>query len=153
MTYVGAEGPANARLAAIGEAPGAEEERLGRPFVGSTGKIVEDLLSSLGMPREEVYLSNVVKIRPPGNNLEALNLIGKSIDDFIPQLQEEITKLSPNAVIAFGNTALTALTGLKGIEKYRGSILPCSFHSTKIIPTIHPAWLLHSEGEEGKLRS
>jgi uracil-DNA glycosylase family 4 len=153
MTYVGAEGPANARLAAIGEAPGAEEERLGRPFVGSTGKIVEDLLSSLGMPREEVYLSNVVKIRPPGNNLEALNLIGKSIDDFIPQLQEEIRKLSPNAVIAFGNTALTALTGLKGIEKYRGSILPCSFHSTKIIPTIHPASLLHSEGEEGKLRS
>src|SRR6266702_1059970 len=153
MTYVGSEGPANAKLAIIGEAPGAEEERLDRPFVGSTGKIVDDLLLSLGVRREEVYLSNVVKIRPPGNNIEALHLIGKSINDFIPQLQQELELLQPNAVIALGNTALTALSGQKGIEKYRGSILPCSLSSTKVIPTIHPASLLHSEGEDGSLRS
>jgi uracil-DNA glycosylase len=153
MIYVGGEGPSNAQLAAIGEAPGAEEERQGGPFKGSTGKIVDDIFLSLGIQRSSVYLTNVCKVRPPNNNIDNLKLIGRKIDDFIPQLQEEIRQLNPNAIIAFGNTALTALTGLHGIEKYRGSILPCNFHTTKIIPTIHPASLLHSEGEEGKLRS
>ena len=147
LTYVPAEGPANAKLAIVGEAPGGEEERLERPFVGSTGKIVDDVLESLGVKREEVYLTNVVKVRPPGNNIEALHILGKSINDFIPQLQEELRQLQPNAVIALGNTALTALTGYHGIEKYRGSILSCSLSTTKVIPTIHPASLLHAEGD------
>ena len=152
MIYVPAEGPSNARLAIVGEAPGAEEERLSRPFVGSTGKIVDDILVSLGISREQVYLTNVVKIRPPGNNIDSLHILGKSINDFIPQLQREIEELNPSAVIALGNTALTALTGYHGIEKYRGSILPCSLSTTKIIPTIHPASLLHAEGDSS-LRS
>lgn len=152
MIYVPAEGPSNARLAIVGEAPGAEEERLSCPFVGSTGKIVDDILVSLGISREQVYLTNVVKIRPPGNNIDSLHILGKSINDFIPQLQREIEELNPSAVIALGNTALTALTGYHGIEKYRGSILPCSLSTTKIIPTIHPASLLHAEGDSS-LRS
>src|SRR5258708_38636292 len=125
MNYVGREGYAKLKLIVVGEGRGAEEERIGRPFVGSTGKIVDELLESNGVRREEVYLSNVCKVRPPGNNIEALHLIGKSINDFIPQLQEEIRQINPNAIIALGNTALTTLTGFKGIEKYRGSILPC----------------------------
>jgi uracil-DNA glycosylase len=152
MIYVGGEGPSNSRLIIVGEAPGAEEERLQRPFVGTTGQIVNDILEELGVKREEVYLTNVVKNRPPGNNIDALKVLGKCIDDFIPQLQEEIRQISPNAVIALGNTALTALTGFHGIEKYRGSILSCSFHTTKIIPTIHPASLLHAEAD-GNMRS
>lgn len=153
MIYVPAEGPSNAKLAIVGEAPGGEEERLGRPFVGPTGKINDDILESLNCPRLQVYLTNVIKHRPPGNDISKLHLIGKSISDYIPQLQSEILILKPNAVLALGNTALEALTGHKGIEKYRGSILPCTFCSTKVIPTIHPASLLHSEGEDGKLRS
>jgi len=153
MNYVPAEGPSNARLAIIGEAPGAEEERLGRPFVGSTGKIVDDIISSLNERRENIYLSNVVKIRPPGNNINALSVLGRSINDFIPQLQLELETLKPNAILALGNTALTALTGYHGIEKYRGSILPCSLAQGKVIPSIHPASLLHAEGTDGKLRS
>src|ERR1039458_3275504 len=136
LTYVPAEGPSNAKLAIVGEAPGGEEERLGRPFVGSTGTLVDDTLISLGLSRSEVYLTNVVKIRPPGNNIEALHILGKSINDFIPQLQAELEALKPNAILALGNTALTALTGYHGIEKYRGSILPCSLVSNKVIPTI-----------------
>jgi len=151
--YVPAEGSSSAKLAIIGEAPGSEEERLGRPFVGSTGKIVDDICSSLGCPRETLYLSNVVKIRPPGNKIELLHLLGKSINDFIPQLQAEIEALRPNAILALGNTALTALTGYHGIEKYRGSILPCSISQSKVIPSLHPASLLHADGEDGKLRS
>jgi DNA polymerase len=152
LTYVPAEGPSNAKLAIVGEAPGSEEERLGRPFVGSTGKIVDDVLSSLGTRREEIYLTNVVKIRPPGNNIDSLHILGKSISDFIPQLQAELEALKPNAVLALGNTALTALTGYHGIEKYRGSILSCSLSSTKVISTLHPASLLHAEGDSS-LRS
>ena len=152
MIYVGAEGPSNAKLAIVGEAPGAEEERLGRPFVGSTGKIVDDILESFGIRRSEVYLTNVVKIRPPGNNIDSLHILGKNISDFIPQLQLEIDVLKPNAILALGNTALTALTGYHGIEKYRGSILSCSLTSGKVISSIHPASLLHAEGDSS-LRS
>lgn len=147
LIYVPAEGPSTAKLAIIGEAPGGEEERQLRPFAGPSGKMVDDALLSVGTSRERVYVSNVVKIRPPGNNIDALHLLGKSIDDFIPQLQEELRQLNPNCIIALGNTALTALTGHTGIEKYRGSILPCSFGPFKVVPTIHPAAILHGEGE------
>lgn len=153
MIYVPAEGPSNAKLAIVGEAPGAEEERLGRPFVGSTGKINDDILEQLHTPRSSIYITNVVKHRPPGNDISKLHLLGKSISNYLPQLYDEIRSLNPNAILALGNTALEACTGHKGIEKYRGSILPCTFHSCKVIPTIHPASLLHSEGEDGKLRS
>jgi uracil-DNA glycosylase family 4 len=150
--YVPAEGPSNAKLAIVGEAPGGEEERQGRPFVGSTGKIVDDILEGLRSPRETVYLTNVVKIRPPGNNIDALKTIGKSIDDFIPQLRNEIEALKPNCILALGNTALTALTGYHGIEKYRGSIIPCTLAAGKIVPSLHPASLLHAEADS-KIRS
>ena len=152
MIYVGGEGPSNAKLVILGEAPGADEERQGRPFVGSTGKIVDDVCTSLGVPRETVYLTNVCKVRPPNNDIKKLHLLGKSINDFLPQLHEEIRALNPNAILALGNTALEATTGFRGIEKYRGSIMQCSFHSTKVIPSIHPASLLHAEAD-GKLRS
>lgn len=145
--YVPAEGPANAKLAVCGEAPGGDEEQYKRPFVGASGQMVDNLLTDIGSPREQVYLTNVVKIRPPGNNIDALPSLGKTIDDFIPQLKAELDSLRPNAVIALGNTALTALTGYKGIEKYRGSILPCKLSDCKVIPTIHPAAILHGESE------
>lgn len=149
MIYIPAEGPSNAKLAIVGEAPGAEEERLGRPFVGSTGKINDDILEELNCPRSSVYITNVVKNRPPGNDIDRLGEIGKSIQDYLPQLQAELIALQPNCILALGNTALEALTGYKGIEKYRGSILPCTLIDTKVVPTIHPAALLHSEGEGG----
>ena len=76
-----------------------------------------------------------------------MHLLGKTINDFIPQLQTELDALKPNAVLALGNTALTALSGYHGIEKYRGSIVHCSLSQTKVIPTIHPASLLHAEGD------
>ena len=152
LNYIPAEGPSNAKIACIGEAGGAEEERLSRPFVGPTGKIVRDTFNELGIDDTSVYYSNVVKVRPPGNNIEALHLLGKHIEDFIPQLQLEIETLKPNVILALGNTALTALTGYHGIEKYRGSILPCTLAAGKVVPSIHPASLLHAEGDSG-LRS
>jgi uracil-DNA glycosylase len=152
LIFVPATGPSNAKLAIIGEAPGGEEERLLTPFVGPTGKIVDSILGELGINRNEVYFTNVVKVRPPGNNLKELHHLGVSIETYLPQLHEEVRQLNPNAILALGNTALEACTGFKGIEKYRGSILPCIFHQTKVIPSIHPASLLHAEAD-GKLRS
>lgn len=147
MRRVEGYGPSNARLVVVGEAPGGHEEQLGRPFVGPTGKIVRDCLSSAGIKPEEVYMTNVVKVRPPGNQIKLLKTIGYELSDFIPQLWEEINAIKPNCILAFGGTALTALTGMDGIEKYRGSILQSCYASTKVVPTIHPAALLHSETE------
>lgn len=149
MIYVPGKGPNNAKLAIVGEAPGLHEERLGYPFAGPTGEMVNDLLSGA---RDRCYLTNVVKVRPPDNDIKKLHLLGRKINDFIPQLQEELNLLRPNAILAFGGTALEALTGYKGIEKYRGSILPSILTTSKVIATIHPASLMHKESE-GRMKS
>lgn len=152
MIFVPGSGPASAKLAIVGEAPGAEEERQGIPFVGKSGAMVDNYLKTAGMPREYCYVTNVVKVRPPGNDIKKLGLLGKSIDDYLPQLWAELEALQPNCILAFGNTALTALTGQRGIEKYRGSLLQTIKGNFKVIPTIHPASLMHKEAD-GKMRS
>ena len=152
MIYVPGIGSSSAKLMIVGEAPGAEEESQRRPFVGPSGQIVNDLLNDCGVHRDEVYITNVVKVRPPGNNIKLLGQLGKSVDDFMPQLWEEIQSISPNVILAFGNTALQALSGHKGIEKWRGSILQNLHGYPKVVPTIHPASLLHAEAD-GKMRS
>lgn len=140
--YVGGIGPSGAKLAVVGEAPGADEDRLGVPFSGSTGRMLNETLSELGSDRSEVYLTNVVKHRPPNNDLSKLHLIGHSIEEYIPQLENELKTLNPNCILALGGTALEAITGLKGIENYRGSILQSRF-LIKTVPTIHFASLFH----------
>jgi DNA polymerase len=152
MIYVGGEGPSNAKLAAIGEAPGADEESAGRPFVGPSGRLFNKTLQEAGGNREETYVTNVVKIRPPGNRIKDLHILGKKIEDFLPQLEDELNHLQPNCILALGATALETLTGKHGIEKYRGSILQCKFGPWKIVPTIHPASILHGESD-GKMHS
>lgn len=147
MIHVPGIGSSSAKLAIIGEAPGREEEAAGLPFIGSTGKMVDSMLLSSGSSRDQVYLSNVCKVRPPGNDIKRLKEIGVDIQDHLPQLIEELRVLKPNAILALGNTALRYLTGEDGIKKWRGSILPCKFSSAKVIPTIHPAAILHGEGE------
>ena len=153
MRYVPGIGPSNAKLMIVGEAPGANEEMQGLPFVGATGKMVDEFLRNAGVKREEVYLTNVVKYRPPNNNINMLYCLeGKTVDEYIPQLWEEIDTLKPNCILALGNTALKGLTGMQGIEKYRGSILKTIRGYPKVVPTLHPASLMHKEAD-GKMRS
>jgi uracil-DNA glycosylase family 4 len=149
--YVPGEGPSNAKLVAVGEAPGGEEDRLSRPFVGPSGRLIDSVFQELGCPRESIYVTNVVKHRPPDNNLKKLSLIGKRIEDYLPQLFDEINAIKPNAILALGGTALEALTQYNGIEKYRGSILQSNL-GIKLIPTLHPASIFHGEAE-GKMKS
>ena len=145
--HVPGYGCSSAKLVLVGEAPGRHEEDAGRPFVGPSGDLVDEVLHFAGISRDEVYMTNVCKVRPPDNKIEKLSMIGHSIEEFLPQLWLELETLNPNCILAFGNTALEALTGFRGIEKYRGSIMKCSKTGHKVIPTLHPASLIHQSGE------
>lgn len=147
MVYIGGQGAPNAKLMLVGEAPGRFEEQKGYPFAGPTGQMVDKLIQQAGLLRSELYLTNVVKIRPPDNKLHRLEELGKSVSDFTPQLWEEIHAIKPNCILAIGNLSLKVLTGQTGIKKWRGSILPSLDGLPKVVPTIHPASILH--GEEG----
>jgi len=146
--YVGGFGCSAAKLMLVGEAPGKQEEEQGLPFVGAAGDLVDSCLRVAGVTRDDVYITNVVKVRPPNNEIKRLSEIGYNIEDFIPQLWDEVATINPNCILALGSTALTALCGLSGIQNYRGSILP-NIHSglPKVVPTIHPAALLHETKE------
>jgi DNA polymerase len=146
--YVGGYGCSSAKLLICGEAPGGHEVETGVPFSGPSGGLLNQALEYGGTSRDACYATNVVKVRPPNNRIEDLKLIGHSIEEFLPQLYEEIETMKPNCILAVGNTALTALTGLKGIQNYRGSILQYSRTGCKVVPCLHPASLLHESGGE-----
>jgi uracil-DNA glycosylase family 4 len=145
--YVPGEGPGDANFAIVGEAPGSHEDRIGKPFVGPTGDLLEEMLSEVGVHRSEVYLTNVVKYQPPGNDIKKLPMMGIDLDKCVSDLWIELNAIKPNCILALGNTALKALSGKDGIQKWRGSVILGKDAKTKVIGTIHPAALLHSEGE------
>lgn len=155
--YVGGIGPSGARIALVGEALGAEEEAKGLPFVGTAGKKLTELLREAGINRDECYLTNVVKYRPPLNDFKRLDEIGVSLEESVKQLFTELRSLNPNIVIALGERALNALTGKKGIGKYRGSLLQAQYADFKVIATIHPSAICRAENpydkDEDKIKS
>lgn len=149
--YVPGIGPFEPDLMAIGESPGKHENDQGTPFVeyAPTGRIVTELLTAAGIPRGEVYLTNVVKYQPPFNDFKKLDLIGVDLQDSIAKLwDDEIRKLRPKCILAIGDEALHAVTGLRGIHNYRGSILTAIDGKTKVVPTIHPGALFPKPGSE-----
>lgn len=145
--WINGEGPSTAKLIVVGEAPGKNEDLYGKPFVGQSGQMVNEFLQKAGISRNEVYVTNVCKIRPPNNEIGRLSEYGKTIADFEPILWNEINAIQPNAILALGDTALKTLTGKTGITKYRGSILQSIQGFPKVIPTVHPAALLEHSGE------
>jgi len=134
------EGPKNARMFLVGEAPGAEEAYHGRPFIGGSGRLLTVLLSKAGINRSEVYISNAIKCRPPGNRKPT----GEEITKCSPILESEIAEVNPNVIVALGDTALSATTYKIGITKFRGIPLP-GLGGKKVIGTFHPANLLWSQ--------
>jgi DNA polymerase-1 len=139
------EGPEQAKIMLIGEAPGETEEKEGRPFCGVAGKVLNGILEECGIKREEVRVSNVMQERPPGNNFDHFytkNEKGKKVPsvallESYARLQSEIAACSPNVIVPLGNEAMKAILGYSGVMNYRGSIL--SSNLGKCIPTIHPA--------------
>lgn len=152
-------GPIPARVMIVGEAPGADEERLGEPFVGYSGKELTKMLHEAGINRSECFITNVARERPLGNdigNFIAFKKKDRTSDHSpcrdkwvkrpilvgIDLLHREIEMVKPNVIIALGNVPLWALTGLWGILKWRGSMLYDDRHGVKVVPTIHPASVL-----------
>ena len=147
------EGPRDARIVLIGEAGGEEEARQGRPFVGATGKLLEELLHGVGWRRADLYIDNVVQRRPhPRSN--KLSWIPKGeMDAWKRDLHERLGQLSPSLIVSFGGLALDALTGKKSISQWRGSILKYqgsmyegasslgTAYVADLIPTFHPAFV------------
>jgi len=140
---VPAEGPKDAKIIFVGESPGRTEEIQGRPFVGEAGQVLDNLLQQASILRESAYITNVVKYRPPGNNF---NYYKKTRPDLleagIAEVRKEIEEIKPNLIVPLGAEALEALTGLKGISKWRGSVLWSELLKCKILPTYHPALIL-----------
>lgn len=132
-------GPINAKIMIIGEAPGHEEEREGLPFVGTSGRLLTQCLAKAGLNRQDIYITNVVKIKPPNNKMERLHELGITPEDYKEELLEEIKKVNPNVIVPLGNLAMSIICGAsyKSITKIRGSIL--EIDGRKVIPTVHPA--------------
>ena len=143
--YVPGIGSVGAKIAFIGEAPGETEETRGEPFVGAAGNLLNEILADLHISRSDVYITNLLKYRPPGNKFFRYREIGISLIDAIQELKHEINELDPNVCVLFGANTLKVLTGKDKITNWRGSILP--WNGRKIIPTIHPAHILHTRGE------
>lgn len=137
--YVPAKGPMNADIVIIGEAPGENEERLGEPFVGGAGKVLNMLLVGAGIARQDCYITNVLKCRPPKNNIHTKEA-REAIECCKPILREELRALQPKVMIPTGNVPLEALDVKYKISEIRGSVIMTAWG--KVIPTFHPAYLL-----------
>jgi len=145
-------GPAHARIAIVGEAPGAYEDQQLKPFVGPAGSVLEQCLHAAGLIRSEVYLTNVVKVRPPGNDIAPYfnsksGTFTSAGDDARAGLYEELNEVRPNIIVAAGACAQAALTGQHRIMKYRGYLFPAHGlnYQTKVIPTVHPTASLRGQ--------
>ena len=136
-------GPAEAGLMLIGEGPGEEEDRQGKPFVGRAGQLLTRMLESVGISRDEVYITNIVKCRPPGNR----NPEPDEIAACGPFLDGQLATIRPGVVCALGTfAAQTLLRTREPIGKLRGRVH--AFGAIPLIPTFHPAFLLRNPGPQ-----
>jgi uracil-DNA glycosylase len=138
-TVVFERGSPTARLAVVGEAPGAEEDRQGQPFVGPAGKLLDLMLQSIGFGRDDVYICNVLKCRPPGNRDPLPDEVAKCT----LHLQKQLEFVAPQAILAVGKFAGQMMSGKElPIGRLRGQIH--GFRGIPVIATFHPAFLLRS---------
>ena len=143
-------GPLDAKIALIGEAPGAEEEIQGEPFVGGAGRLLTAACAAATLPRYACFIDNVSDRRPPGNDFQVFYTSGGPSPELLAQRQrllDNLSKVSPKVVVALGNEARKALLGShpyvegQSLLNIRGSIYE-SIHGFKVIPTIHPAFVM-----------
>jgi uracil-DNA glycosylase family 4 len=143
-----ADGGPHAEVMLIGEAPGAEEDRLGRPFVGQSGKLLDKMLATIGLQRGSVYITNVIYWRPPGNRSPTQAEIAACQ----PFLERQIELLKPKIIVFLGGIAARGLLGVKeGVTKLRGRRFVYTATDGTRIPamvTFHPAFLLRQPGQK-----
>ncbi len=124
----------------IGEGPGADEDAQGEPFVGAAGQLLDKMIGAMGLGRDEVYVCNVVKCRPPDNRKPAVEEMAACSG----YLRRQLDIISPEVIVALGGTAVTGLLGLtEGITRLRGTFRLYN-GSIPVMPTFHPAYLLRT---------
>ncbi len=137
------EGYSRAQIMFIGEGPGAEEDRQGRPFVGAAGRLLDKIINSVGLSRENVYIANIVKCRPPKNRTPQK----EEMETCFPLLEKQIELIDPSILVLLGSVAAkTMIHPDLAITRARGS-----WHSWKgrlVMPTFHPAALLRDPGKK-----
>ena len=147
------EGRANARIVFVGEGPGADEDAQGRPFVGRAGKLLDKVITAMGLKRSDVFICNILKCRPPENR----DPKPEEIISCLPYLQRQIELINPEVIVALGaHAARTLLNTNKPIGQLRGQ-----FHEyyaglgrapIKLMPTYHTAYLLRNYSQENRRR-
>jgi len=142
------EGSPSARLVFVGEGPGAEEDAAGRPFVGEAGKLLTKIIESgMGLKREDVYICNVVKCRPPHNR----DPESDEIQACLPFLKQQLTIIKPEVICTLGRIAAQSLLGREfKITQERGNWF--SFMGTPLMATFHPAYILRNPSTERQLK-
>src|ERR1700723_1633612 len=132
-------GSPKAQLMFVGEGPGRDEDLSGEPFVGRAGKLLTDMIKAMGLQREDVYIANIVKCRPPENRLPEKD----EITTCSPFLMRQIDTVKPKVICTLGScSAQTLLQTSQGISKLRGEWF--DFRGAKLMPTYHPAYLLRN---------
>lgn len=140
---VNTHGNPKARLMFVGEAPGADEDAQGKPFVGRAGQLLTKMIEAMGMKREDVIIGNVNRCRPPGNRQPTL----EEAAICRPFLFREIGAVQPDVIVVMGNTALRNLLEMReGISRVRGQFR--DFRGIKVMPTFHPAYLLRDPSKK-----
>ena len=136
-------GDPKARLMFVGEAPGRDEDAQGVPFVGRAGKLLTKIIESIGLDREQVYIANVIKCRPPKNR----NPEHDEVEKCEPFLFEQIDSVRPRVIVALGSfAARTLLQSETPISRLRGQVY--DYRGTQLVPTFHPAYLLRNPGRK-----
>lgn len=136
-----ADGNPAAKLMFIGEAPGADEDRIGKPFMGRSGKLLDRMMAAVGLDRTSAYVTNIVPWRPPGNR----NPTPQEVAICKPFIERQIELADPDLIVCLGSPATQAITGTKdGILKARGRFYPYRVgeREIRVLATLHPAYLL-----------
>lgn len=146
-TIVFGDGNPHAELVFVGEGPGADEDEQGLPFVGRAGQLLNRMILAIGMKRQEVYICNIVKCRPPGNRTPEKD----EVETCSPFLFRQLETIKPRLICCLGAPAVKTVLGIKeGITRIHGQFY--DFAHSKALATVHPAYVLRSPREEKILR-
>ena len=138
-------GSPQAKLMFVGEGPGADEDARGEPFVGRAGRKLDEMIKAIGLSRDEVYIANIVKCRPPNNRDPERD----EVETCFPFLARQIAAISPTAIVALGSPAAKTLLNTKtGITRLRGEWH--EYNGIPVMPTFHPAYLLRAYTVENR---
>lgn len=141
------EGQLSAKIMFIGEAPGRSEDEKGRPFVGAAGRILDELLKKAGIERSEVFITNIVKCRPPNNRVPKED----ELTACRPYLDRQIALIKPKVICILGKTAYSSLLGGSSITASRGKIVEKA--GQKYFLTFHPAAVIYNKGLHSALEA